>query len=162
MQNRIDEVLKEQGKTYKDLVPLTGLSEYGIGQMAKAGDDETFGAWLSIARALDVSPAYLVGWSNEEEEKSLVEKQQHWYESQMGQLKAYADKMVEPLKNIKIPAPTPTHGVKVTLDDGQVIYDSREYEDLDAYSFAGEWLHLASHSVAIKHIVSIEKVEDGK
>lgn len=65
MQNRIDKVLKEQGKTYKDLVPLTGLSEYGIGQMAKDGDDETFGAWFSIARALDVSPAYLVGWSDE-------------------------------------------------------------------------------------------------
>lgn len=65
MQNRIDKVLKEQGKTYKDLVPLTGLNEYGIGQMAQVGDDETFGAWLSIARALDVSPAYLVGWSDE-------------------------------------------------------------------------------------------------
>ena len=65
MQNRIDKVLKEQGKTYKDLVPLTGLSEYGIGQMAKAGDDETLGAWFSVARALHVSPAYLVGWSDE-------------------------------------------------------------------------------------------------
>ena len=51
MQNRIDKVLKEQGKTYKDLVPLTGLNEYGIGQMAQVGDDETFGAWFSIARA---------------------------------------------------------------------------------------------------------------
>ena len=65
MQNRIDKVLNEQGKTYKDLVPLTGLSEYGIGKMAKDGDDEAFGAYLSIARVLDVSPAYLVGWSDE-------------------------------------------------------------------------------------------------
>lgn len=162
MQNRIDEILKKQGKKYADLVPLTGLSGYGIGEMAHGDDDGTLGAWLSVARVLHVSPAYLVGWSDEEEEQSFVEKQQHWYESQMNQLKAYADKMVEPLKNIKIPAPTPTHGVKITLDDGQVIYDSREYEDLDAYSFAGEWLHLDSHSVAIKHIVSIEKVEDGK
>nr|DAH80747.1 MAG TPA: transcriptional regulator [Caudoviricetes sp.] len=66
MRNRIDEVLKEQGKTYKDLVPLTGLSEYVIGQMAKAGDDETFGAWLSIARALGVSPCLPVPdqWNN--------------------------------------------------------------------------------------------------
>ncbi|MBF0600839.1 helix-turn-helix domain-containing protein [Limosilactobacillus oris] len=161
MQNRIDKVLNEQGKTYKDLVPLTGLSEYGIGKMAQVGDDETFGAWLSIARALDVSPAYLVGWSDEEEEQSSVEKQQHWYESQMGQLKAYADKMVEPLKNIKIPAPTPTHGVKVTLDDGQIIYDSREMDDMDAYSLAGDWVYLNDCKIAKSHIVSIEKVEEG-
>ena len=162
MQNRIDKVLKEQGKTYKDLVALTGLSEYGIRKAAQGDSDETLGAWFSLARSLGVSPAYLVGWSDEEEEKSLVEKQQHWYESQMDQLKAYADKMVEPLKNIKIPAPTPTHGVKVTLDDGQVIYDSREYESIYVSSFAGDWLYLDSHSIAIKHIVSIEKVEDGK
>lgn len=32
MQNRIDEVLKKQGKKYADLVPLTGLSDYGIGK----------------------------------------------------------------------------------------------------------------------------------
>lgn len=61
MQNRIDKVLKEQGKTYKDLVPLTGLSEYGIGQMAKAGDDETFGAYLSIARSY--TSALLTWWA---------------------------------------------------------------------------------------------------
>lgn len=160
MQNRIDEVLKEQGKTYKDLVPLTGLSEYGIGKMAQASDDEDLGAWFSLARALGVSPAYLVGWSDEEEEQSSVEKQQHWYDIQMGQLKDYADKMVELLKNIKIPAPTPTHGVKVTLDDGRIIYDSRELEDMDAYSLAGDWVDLNNCRIAKNHIVSIEKVEE--
>lgn len=65
MQNRIDKVLNEQGKKYVDLVPLTGLSDYGIGKMAHGDDDETLGAWFSVARALHVSPAYLVGWSDE-------------------------------------------------------------------------------------------------
>ena len=65
MQNRIDKVLNEQDKKYADLVPLTGLSDYGIKEMAKGGSDETLGAWLSVARALNVSPAYLVGWSDE-------------------------------------------------------------------------------------------------
>lgn len=64
MQNRIDKVLNEQGKKYADLVPLTGLSDYGIKEMAQGGD-ETLGAWLSVARALHVSPAYLAGWSDE-------------------------------------------------------------------------------------------------
>lgn len=65
MQNRIDKVLNEQGKKYADLVPLTGLSDYGIKKMAQGGSDETLGAWFSVARALNVSPAYLVGWSDE-------------------------------------------------------------------------------------------------
>ena len=147
-------MLNEQGKTYKDLVPLTGLSEYGIGQMAKAGNDETFGAWLSIARALDVSPAYLVGWSDEPSE----DEHKHDIESS-DVFKAYMSK-VEPEPHYDFAKPEPT--IKVTLDDGRVIYDSREYESIYVSSFAGNWLHLDSHSVAIKHIVSIEKVEDGK
>lgn len=140
MQNRIDEVLKEHGKTYKDLVPLTGLSEYVIGQMAKDGDDETFGAWLSIARALDVSPAYLVGWSNEPNDET-------WFKEHLAE---------KPKMELSIPA----HGVKVTLDDGRVIYDSREMDDMDAYSLAGDWVYLNDCKIAKSHIVSIEKVGD--
>ena len=154
MQNRIDEVLKQRGKTYKDLVPLTGLSEYGIGKMAQAGDDETFGAWLSIARALDVSPAYLVGWSDEpseDEHKCDIESSDAF--------KAYISK-VKPEINYGFAKPKPTSGVKVTLDDGRVIYDSREYDDLEDYSLHGDWLFLSSQAIAMKHIVSIEKVEE--
>lgn len=154
MQNRIDKVLNEQGKTYKDLVPLTGLSKYGIGQMAKAGDDETFGAWLSIARALDVSPAYLVGWSDEPSE----DEHKHDIESS-DVFKAYMSK-VEPEPHYDFAKPEPTSGVKVTLDDGRVIYDSREYDDLEDYSLHGDWLFLNDKTVAMKHIVSIEKVEE--
>lgn len=69
MQNRIDKVLKEQGKKYADLVPLTGLSDYGIKEMAQGSSDETLGAWFSVARALHVSPAYLVGWSDKKNNK---------------------------------------------------------------------------------------------
>lgn len=120
MRNRIDEVLKEQGKTYKDLVPLTGLNEYEIGQMAKAGDDETFWAWLSIARALDVSPAYLVGWSDNPSEEDP------------DTFKDYVNNRLELESHYDFAQSKPTSGVKVTLDDGRVIYDSREVEFADA------------------------------
>lgn len=141
MQNRIDKVLNEQGKTYKDLVPLTGLSEYGIGQMAKAGDDETFGAWLSIARALDVSPAYLVGWSNEPNDEA-------WFKEHLAE-------------KLKMELSIPAHGVKVTLDDGRVIYNSLEMDDImNAYILAGDWVCLNGCKIAKSHIVSIEKVGD--
>lgn len=154
MQNRIDKVLNEQGKTYKDLVPLTGLSEYGIGQMAKAGDDETFGAWLSIARALDVSPAYLVGWSDEpseDEHKRDIEPSNVF--------KAYMSK-VEPETCYDFAKPKPTSGVKITLDDGNVIYDERRYSIISGLNLCGTFLHLEKHIIDINHIVSIEKVEE--
>ena len=152
MRNRIDEVLKEQGKTYKDLVPLTGLNEYGIGQMAKDGDDETFGAWLSIARALDVSLAYLVGWSDEPSED------EHKYDIESSDaFKAYMRK-VEAEPYYDFAKSKPTSGIKVTLDDGRVIYDSREMDDMDAYSRAGDWVDLNDCKIATSHIVSIEKV----
>lgn len=153
MQNRIDKVLKEQGKTYKDLVPLTGMSEYGIGQMAKDGDDETFGAWLSIARALDVSPAYLVGWSDEPSED------EHKYDIESSDVfKAYMSK-VEPDPYYDFAKSKPTSGVKVTLDDGRIIYDIREMDDMmDACTIAGDWVYLNNCRIAKSHIVSIEKV----
>lgn len=135
MRNRIDEVLKEQGKTYKDLVPLTGMSEYGIGQMAQAGDDESLGAWFSLARALNVSPAYLVGWSDEPSE----DEHKHDIESS-DVFKAYMSK-VEPEPYYNFAKSKPTSGVKVTLDDGRVIYNSREMDDImNAYTLAGDWV----------------------
>ena len=152
MRNRIDEVLKEQGKTYKDLVPLTGMSEYGIGQMAQAGDDESLGAWFSLARALNVSPAYLVGWSDEPSE----DEHKHDIESS-DVFKAYMSK-VKPEPYYDFAKSKPTSGVKVTLDDGRIIYDSREMEDMDTYSLAGDWVYLNNCRIAKSHIVSIEKV----
>ena len=132
MRNRIDEVLKEQGKTYKDLVPLTGMSEYGIGQMAQAGDDESLGAWFSLARALNVSPAYLVGWSDEPSE----DEHKHDIESS-DVFKAYMSK-VKPEPYYDFAKSKPTSGVKVTLDDGRIIYDSREMDDMmDACTITG-------------------------
>lgn len=153
MRNRIDEVLKEQGKTYKDLVALTGLSEYGIGKMAQAGDDESLGAWFSLARALNVSPAYLVGWSDEpseDEHKYVIDPSDAF--------KTYMRK-VEPKIYWDFADSKPTHGVKVTLDDGRVIYNSREMDDImNAYTLAGDWVHLNDCRIAKNHIVSIEKV----
>lgn len=141
MRNRIDEVLKEQGKTYKDLVSLTGLSDYAIGNIAHGRDDATLGAWLSLARALHVSPAYLVGWSNEPNDEI-------WFKEH------FAEK---PKMELSIPA----HGVKVTLDDGRIIYASLEMDDImNAYILAGDWVCLNGCKIAKNHIVSIEKVEE--
>lgn len=155
MQNRIDKVLNEQGKTYKDLVPLTGLSEYGIGQMAKAGDDETFGAWLSIARALDVSPAYLVGWSDEPND----DKAWRFRQEERRKLKAWVKEHITNEPKIKIDVPD--HGLKYTLDDGRVFY-AEDIDELDAIREAsvGKFICMGNGYIETSHIVSIEKVEE--
>lgn len=149
MRNRIDEVLKEQGKTYKGLVALTGLEELDIKSMANGYDRQKLGAWLSLARALHVSPAYLVGWSDEPSEDNIAEPDA---------FKTYVNNYLEPIPYYDFAKPKPTHGVKVTLDDGLVIYDSREMDDMDAYSLAGDWVDLNDCKIAKSHIVSIEKV----
>lgn len=154
MQNRIDKVLKEQGKKYADLVPLTGLSDYGIGEMAQGSSDETLGAWLSVARAMNVSPAYLVGWSDEpseDEHKCDIESSDVF--------KAYMSN-VEPEPYYDFAKPKPTSGVKVTLDNGNVIYDERRYSTISGLNLCGAFLHLEKHIIDINHIVSIEKVEE--
>ena len=152
MQNRIDKVLNEQGKTYEDMVSLTGLSDYAIGNIAHGRDDATLGAWLSLARALGVSPAYLVGWSDEPSED------EHKYDIESSDaFKAYMRK-VEAEPYYDFAKSKPTSGIKVTLDDGRVIYDSREMDDMDAYSRAGDWVDLNDCKIATSHIVSIEKV----
>lgn len=155
MQNRIDKVLKEQGKTYKDLVALTGLGELDIKSMANGYDRQKMGAWLSLARALHVSPAYLVGWSNEPSE----DEHKHNIESSDA-FKAYMKK-VEPKIYCDFADSKPTSGVKVTLDDGRIIYDSREMDDImNAYILAGDWVNLNDCKIAKSHIVSIEKVDE--
>lgn len=154
MRNRIDEVLKEQGKTYEDMVSLTGLSDYAIGNIAHGRDDATLGAWLSLARALHVSPAYLVGWSDEpseDEHKCDIEPSDVF--------KAYMSK-VEPETCYDFAKPKPTSGVKITLDDGNVIYDERRYSTISGLNLCGTFLHLEKHIIDINHIVSIEKVEE--
>lgn len=154
MQNRIDEVLKAQSKTYKDLVPLTGLSEYGIGKMAQASDDEDLGAWFSLARALGVSPAYLVGWSDDPSEGA------HHYD--FAELNRYADEHL--ISVPKLLHRIPIGGTKITLDNGRVIYSQRSVENTlkDVRISAGDWLTIDGCYIAVDHIAGIEeaKVEE--
>lgn len=141
MQNRIDEVLDKQGKTYEDMVSLTGLSDYAIGNIAHGRDDATLGA-------------YLVGWSDEpseDEHKCDIESSDVF--------KAYMSK-VEPETCYDFAKPKPTSGVKITLDDGNVIYDERRYSTISGLNLCGTFLHLEKHIIDINHIVSIEKVEE--
>lgn len=153
MQNRIDKVLKEQGKTYKDMTALTGLSDFEVRDMVNGHDDNTLGRWVALANALHVSPAYLAGWSDEPSED------EHKYDIESSAVfKAYMSKL-EPEPYYDFAKSKPTSGIKVTLDDGRIIYDSREMDDMmDACTITGDWVYLKDCRIAKSHIVSIEKV----
>ena len=155
MQNRIDEVLKEQGKMYKDLVALTGLEELDIKSMANGYDRQKLGAWLSLARALHVSPAYLVGWSNEPND----DKAWRFRQEERRKLKAWVKDHIATEPKIKIDVPD--HGLKYTLDDGRVFY-AEDIDELDAIREAsvGKFICMGNGYIETSHIVSIEKVED--
>ena len=153
MQNRIDEVLKAQGKTYEDMVSLTGLSNYVIGDIAHGRDEATLGAWLSLARALHVSPAYLVGWSNEPND----DKAWQFRQEERRKFKAWVKEHIANEPKMKIDVPD--HGLKYTLDDGRVFY-VEDIDELDAIREAsvGKFIWMGNGYIATSHIVSIEKV----
>ena len=155
MQNRIDKVLNEQGKKYADLVPLTGLSDYGIGKMARGDDDENLGAWFSVARALHVSPAYLVGWSDEPND----DKAWQFRQEERRKFKAWVKEHIANEPKMKIDVPD--HGLKYTLDDGRVFY-AEDIDELDAIREAsvGKFICMGNGYIETSHIVSIEKVEE--
>lgn len=65
MQNRIRECRKATGLTLKQLsaqvsVPIATINSYELGTRS-----QDLAKWERLASALHVSPAYLVGWSDE-------------------------------------------------------------------------------------------------
>ena len=148
MKNRIRECRKAAGMSQAELGNAVGLVDNAISNYENNLREPDLAKWEGLASALHVSPAYLVGWSDEPSEENP------------DTFKDYVNNRLEPEPYYDFAKPKPTSGVKVTLDDGRVIYDSREYDDLEDYSLHGDWLFLNDKTVAMKHIVSIEKVGD--
>ena len=152
--NRIRECRKAAGITQAELGNIVGLGDNTIARYELGIREPTLEVWECLASALHVSPAYLVGWSDElseDEHKRDIEPSNTF--------KVYMSR-VEPEPYYDFAKQKPTSGVKVTLDDGRIIYDSREMDDMDAYSLASDWVDLNDCKIAKSHIVSIEKVEE--
>lgn len=65
MKNRIRECRKAAGMSQAELGNIVGLSRQAISLYEINLRMPTFEMWECLASALHVSPAYLVGWSNE-------------------------------------------------------------------------------------------------
>lgn len=139
MQNRIMDCRLALGMTQAELGKKIGLMDNTIARYENGTRVPSLEVWEDIASALHVSPAYLVGWSNEPNDET-------WFKEHLAE---------KPKMELSIPA----HGVKVTLDNGRIIYASREMDDImNAYILAGDWVCLNGCKIAKSHIVSIEKV----
>ena len=65
MKNRIRECRKAAGLSLKELSKLVGTSFVTISRYERGDNEPSIGMWEQLASALHVSPAYLVGWSDE-------------------------------------------------------------------------------------------------
>lgn len=65
MKNRIRECRKAAGMTQAELGNQVGLVDNAISNYEKGLREPTLDTWECLASALHVSPAYLVGWSDE-------------------------------------------------------------------------------------------------
>lgn len=65
MKNRIRECRKAAGLSLKELSKLVGTSFVTISRYERGDNEPSIAMWEQLASALHVSPAYLVGWSDE-------------------------------------------------------------------------------------------------
>lgn len=65
MKNRIRECRKAAGMSQTELGNQVGLVGNAISNYEKSLREPTLEVWEDLASALQVSPAYLVGWSDE-------------------------------------------------------------------------------------------------
>ena len=69
MKNRIRECRKAAGMSQAELGNQVGFADNTISNYEKGLREPTLEAWECLASALHVSPAYLVGWSDEKGER---------------------------------------------------------------------------------------------
>ena len=69
MKNRIRECRKAAGLSLKELSKLVGTSFVTISRYERGDNEPSIIMWECLASTLHVSPAYLVGWSDEKGER---------------------------------------------------------------------------------------------
>lgn len=74
MRNRIKECRQVAGMSQKELSNLVGIKDNAISRYETGTCEPRLEMWEKLATALNVTPAYLVGWSDESQ-RQAVEKQ---------------------------------------------------------------------------------------
>ena len=71
MKNRMRECRQVAGTSQKELAKLTGVSEHAISHYETGIRIPSLEMWEKLAEALNVIPAYLVGWSDDPMSQTL-------------------------------------------------------------------------------------------
>ena len=155
MKNRIRECRLALGMSQAELGNQVGFADNTISNYEKGLREPTLEVWECLASTLHVSPAYLVGWSDEPND----DKAWQFRQEERRKFKAWVKEHIANEPKMKIDVPD--HGLKYTLDDGRVFY-AEDIDELDAIREAsvGKFICMGNGYIETSHIVSIEKVEE--
>lgn len=150
MQNRIMDCRLALVMTQAELGKKIGLMDNTIARYENGTRVPSLEVWEDLASALHVSPAYLVGWSDDPSDGA------YHYD--------FAGLYKRLTNESGLPRRIPIGGTKITLDNGRVIYSQRSVGDTcrTVRISAGDWLIIDGCHIAVDHIASIEeaKVEE--
>lgn len=71
MRNRIKECRQVAGMSQKELSNLVGIKDNAISRYETGTCEPRLEMWEKLATALNVTPAYLVGWSDEPQRQAV-------------------------------------------------------------------------------------------
>lgn len=63
--NRLKEFRKEQGLTLDDIENITGIKRGTFNNYENGKTEPKLDTWQKLAEALNVTPQYLVGWTDD-------------------------------------------------------------------------------------------------
>lgn len=64
--NRLKKMRKKQSKTLKEISEKTGISDVNLSRYENNKIEQKLETWGKLAKFYGVTPAYLVGWSDEQ------------------------------------------------------------------------------------------------
>lgn len=65
--NRLKELRNNQSKTLKEISEKTGISDVNLSRYENNKIEPKLATWEELAKFYGVTPAYLVGWSDEKQ-----------------------------------------------------------------------------------------------
>lgn len=142
MKNRIKECRLQAGMTRDELGMKVGVSADAIRKWEVGERGISVSHVEQLATALDVIPAYLVGWSDKPQCQVIERTQLQQRLSRNAELrKQYAG------------------GVVITLKDGKKLYDSAKVNGLCSDP-AGKFIIGKIYLVPISQVAYVERIED--
>ena len=142
MRNRIKECRQVAGMSQKELSNLVGIKDNAISRYETGTCEPRLEMWEKLATALNVTPAYLVGWSDEPQCQVIERTQLQQRLSRNAELrKQYAG------------------GVVITLKDGKKLYDSAKVNGI-GYDATGKVIIGKIYLVPISQVAYVERIED--